>query len=235
MKTCRFEYQHSGTIYEGFSAVPSGDIKKPVVLVFPAWRGRDQFSDHQAELIAQLGFAAVVIDLYGKGVRGTTDEECSKLMQPFLKRRSNILEITQQAILEAKKVMSADFENMAAMGFCFGGLCALDMARADGMLKGAVSFHGLLTAKEGLDVIQAKILVFHGYRDPMVSHEAVLAFCQEMDQKNADFQIVILGQAMHAFTQPAAQNPHKGTLYHEPSAKRAFHGMHQFLKEIFKA
>jgi len=235
MKTCQFEYEHLGTIFEGFSASPSEGDKRPVVLVFPAWRGRDRFTDHQAELIAQAGYAAVVIDLYGKGIRGGTDKDCSQLMEPFLKRRASISEITRQAILAAEKVMRADYKTMAAIGFCFGGLCALDMARTDGSLKGAVSFHGLLTAQEGLSSIQAKVMVFHGYSDPMVPMEALVAFCEEMDRKKADFQVVILGQAMHAFTQPAAQNPQKGTLYHEPSCRRAFQGMHQFLKEIFTA
>ena len=129
--------------------------------------------------------------------------------------------------------LEADLSQMAAIGFCFGGLCALDMARGMPQLKGAVSFHGLLNPFLIQKKISAKVLVLHGLKDPMATFDDLRIFEKEMTEAQADFQIHAFGHAMHAFTNPIANDPKKGVLYDELTAKRAFLMMENFLKEIF--
>lgn len=226
-------YEYQGTKYEGFFGFKEKQKKRPVILVFHAWRGRDSFVDEKVKMLAEQGYFAVAIDLYGKGVLGRNEEECAKFMRPFIENRKMILEITKSAIQQLADKQEADLNQMAAIGFCFGGLCALDMARGMPGLKGAISFHGLLNPFVIQKKIHAKILVLHGLKDTMVRRDDVLAFEKEMLEAKADFQIHIYGNAMHAFTNPIANDPSKGVLYDQISSKRAFLSMDNFLKEIF--
>ena len=128
-----------------------------------------------------------------------------------------------------------DDSKIAAMGFCFGGLCVLDLARIGADIKGVVSFHGLLGAPENTHgtKIKAKILALHGHDDPMVPPEQVLAFQQEMTQAGADWQFVTYGNTMHAFTNPMANNPGFGTVYQADADRRSWAAMKNFFTEIF--
>ena len=141
-----------------------------------------------------------------------------------------------QAALYAVKLMPwVDDSKIAAMGFCFGGLCSLDLARTGADLKGVVSFHGLLGAPGNTqgNAIKAKILAFHGHDDPMVPVEQVIAFEQEMTEAGADWQLHTFGNTMHAFTNPVANNPDFGTVYQPDADRRSWLAMENFLTEIF--
>lgn len=233
LKIGSFEYSHLGKVFEASYAFEQTNQRKPVILIFHAWRGKDEFVYEKAKYLASLGYLAVAIDLYGKGVIGKTEEQCIQLMSPLIENRHLIQERTNLAIQEIKKLEQADITRLAAIGFCFGGLCALDMARQLQNIKGVVSFHGLLLPLEKTHRIKSKILVFHGYKDPMVTSRDLENFEKEMMQSEADFQITIYGQAYHAFTNPIANSPEKGTVYDEASCKRAILAMKNFFDELF--
>lgn len=183
--------------------------RRPAVLINHTWVGRDDFVAEKAKKLAALGYVGFAVDMYGKGVLGSSAEENAKLMQPFMDSRE-MLQKRMNAALYALKLMPwVDDGKIAAIGFCFGGLCSLDLARTGADLQGVVSFHGLLDAPGNTqgNAIKAKILALHGHDDPLVPAGQVLAFEQEMTNAGADWQLHTFGNTMHAFTNPVANNP----------------------------
>ena len=227
------EYEYDKKTYQGFYSATEDQKKRPVVLIFAAWKGLDEFVKEKIKYIFSLGYFAFGVDLYGKNIVGNSDEECLSLMSPLIQNRSKILKITEKAIEKIKSMPTADSSKIASIGFCFGGLCSLDMARNFKDWKGAVSFHGLLDSDGSNSKCNSKILALHGYKDPMVTFDDVLKFQKEMEERKADFQFVVYGDAYHAFTNPTANSPKKGTVYHQKASQRAFLLMEAFLKECF--
>ena len=209
--------------------------RRPAVLINPTWAGRDDFVAEKAKKLAALGYVGFAVDMYGKGVLGSSPEENAKLMQPFMDNREMLQKRMHAALYAVKLLPWVDDSKIAAMGFCFGGLCSLDLARSGADLKGVVSFHGLLGAPGNTqgNAIKAKILALHGHDDPMGPVEQVLAFQQEMTKAGADWQFHTFGHTMHAFTNPVANNPDFGTVYQPDADKRSWLAMESFLTEIF--
>ena len=209
--------------------------RRPAVLINHTWAGRDDFVAEKAKKIAALGYVAFAVDMYGKGVLGTTAEENAKLMQPFMDDRHMLVKRMQAALYAVKLLPWVDDSKVAAMGFCFGGLCALDLARTGAYLKGVVSFHGLLGAPDNTQdsTIKAKVLVLHGHDDPMGPVEQVIAFEQEMTKAGVDWQFHTFGNTLHAFTNPVANNPDFGTVFQPDADRRSWLLMENFLTEIF--
>lgn len=233
MKGRLVEYQDGSIELEGYFA---SDNKgpRPTVILCHAWRGRDPFVCEKADLMAQWGYAGFALDVYGKGKFGNTKEENEALMNPYIKDRAILQKRLLAAYQTVKKLDGVDPDKIVAMGFCFGGLCALDLARSGIDLKGAVSIHGLLSGSNlAQKAIKAKILALHGHDDPMVPPDQVAAFEQEMTDANVDWQIHIYGKTMHAFTNPAANDPAFGTVYNPVAAARAWQSIQAFLHEVF--
>jgi dienelactone hydrolase len=209
--------------------------RRPAVLINHTWVGRDDFVAEKAKRLAALGYVGFAVDMYGKGVLGSGPEQNRKLMEPFMADRA-VLQQRMKAALAAVKLMPwVDDSKIAAIGFCFGGLCSLDLARTGVDIKGVVSFHGLLAAPGNTrgNAIKAKILALHGHDDPMVPVEQVLAFEQEMSDAGADWQLHAYGHTMHAFTNPLANDPSSGTVYQSAADRRSWIAMQNFLAEIF--
>jgi len=209
--------------------------RRPAVLISHAWGGRDDFVAEKANKLAELGYVGFALDMYGKGVLGNSPEQNSKLMQPFMADRGLLQKRIKAALYAVRLLPWVDDSKIAAMGFCFGGLCVLDLARAGADLKGVVSFHGLLGAPDNLvtNSIKAKVLALHGHDDPMGFFEQVLAFEQEMTKAGADWQLHTYGHTMHAFTNPKANDPAFGTVYQANADKRSWLAMKNFLAEVF--
>jgi len=209
--------------------------RRPAVLISHAWGGRDDFVAEKANKLAELGYVGFALDMYGKGVIGNSPEQNSKLMQPFMADRGLLQKRIKAALYAVRLLPWVDDSKIAAMGFCFGGLCVLDLARAGADLKGVVSFHGLLGAPDNLETnaIKAKVLALHGHDDPMGPFEQVLAFEQEMTKAGADWQLHTYGHTMHAFTNPKANDPAFGTVYQANADKRSWLAMKNFLAEVF--
>jgi len=228
-------YLDGDVLLEAFFAFDdSFSGRRPAVLINHTWAGRDDFVAEKAKKLAALGYVGFAVDMYGKGVLGSDAEENAKLMQPFMQDRQ-LLKKRMMAALYAVKLMPwVDDSRIAAIGFCFGGLCSLDLARAGADLKGVVSFHGLLGAPDDdSHLVKAKILALHGHDDPMVPIEQVIAFEKEMSKAGADWQLHTFGNTQHAFTNPLANNPDFGTVYQPEADKRSWILMENFLSEIF--
>ncbi len=236
MQTETIDYQHQDKTFEGFVAhdVPAGQ-QRPLVLIAHAWGGRDDFVCQKAQELAKLGYIGFAMDVYGKGVLGGSKEENTDLMLPLVEDRATLLARLNAALECAKALPQVDTQKLAVMGYCFGGLCALDMVRGGAEIKGAVSFHGILTAPEGVknSAIKAKVLALHGHDDPMVPPEQVLAFAKEMTAAGVDWQLHAYGGVMHAFTNPEAADLDFGTVYNECADQRSWQATCNFFNELF--
>lgn len=219
--------------YFAFDDAVSG--RRPAVLINHAWGGRDEFVAGKARKLAELGYVGFAVDMYGKGILGSGPEENAKLMQPFMADRALLQKRIQAALYAVKLLPWVDDSKIAAIGFCFGGLCVLDLARTGADIKCVVSFHGLLGRPGNTrgNAIRAKVLALHGHDDPMVPPEQVLAFEQEMTEAGADWQLHAYGHTMHAFTNPVANNPEFGTVYQADADRRSWQAMQNFLAELF--
>ena len=208
---------------------------RPAVLIAHAWGGRGDYEDSKALALAELGYVGFALDLYGKDVRGSSKEENAALMQPFLDDRALLQSRMQLAVDVLRKQKFVDRKRVAAMGYCFGGLCVLDLARTGANVCGVASFHGLF-GKPGNtsgNQIGAKVLVMHGWDDPMATPEQVLDLSEELSSMGADWQIHAYGNTMHAFTNPAAKDPDFGTVYDADADRRSWQNLQLFLAEIF--
>ena len=235
IKTRPVAYQHSGITLEGMLAFDDAVTgPRPGVLVSHAWGGRGEFECDKARALAQLGYAGFALDLYGKGVLGTNPEENSRLMTPFLEDRSLLQSRISQALATMQAQEEVDANRCAAIGFCFGGLCVLDLARIGTDIKGVVSFHGLFNppGNTGDKNIRAKVLALHGNEDPMVPVDAVTALESELTAAGADWQIHVYGKTMHAFTNPEANMAEMGMMYNADAERRSWQTMKNFLEEI---
>jgi len=209
--------------------------RRPAVLINHTWVGRDGFVAGKAEKLAALGYVGFAVDMYGKGVLGSGPEENMKLMQPFMADRAMLQQRMKAALAAVKLMPWVDDSKIASIGFCFGGLCSLDLARTGVDIKGVVSFHGLLAAPDNTqgNSVKAKVLALHGRDDPLVPAEQVLAFEQEMTEAGADWQLHTYGNTMHGFTNPVANDPAFGTVYQPDADRRSWIAMQNFLAEIF--
>lgn len=236
MHTSNYIYHHGEQELHGFLAYDDKvDIPRPAVLVAHDWSGRSELMCSKAKLLAEMGYLGFSLDMYGHGRIGTTTDEKKALMTPFVNDRLLLSERLRAAYDAVIGMDEVDSNRIAIIGFCFGGLCALDLARSGVEIKGAVSFHGLLNRPVDLkpELIKAKILVLHGYDDPMATPVQVNEFCQEMNEAKADWQVQMYGHVQHAFTNPDAHDHHAGLVYNSLAAKRAWNAMTQFFQEIF--
>lgn len=236
MLTETVRYKDDNVSLEGFVAYNnSHQEKRPLVLVAHDWTGRNEFACNKAKALADLGYVGFAIDMYGDAKLGQDTDEKRALMQPLMSNR----QLLQHRINAALNVMSShpcvDQEKIAAIGFCFGGLCVLDLARSGANVKGVVSFHGLLFPPENLPVksIKSKVLVLHGFDDPMVERDQVWNFADEMKKQEVDWQIHMYSNTLHAFTNPLANDPGFGTVYNKTADHRSWITMKNFLEEIF--
>jgi len=201
---------------------------------FHAWDGRTEAHDQFAHRLAALGWNAFSVDLYGKGVVGNTTEECQALMNPLVGDRARLRGLLLEAVATVAALPRVDATRMAAIGFCFGGLCVLDLARAGAALKGVASFHGLFIPP-GLPLVTPivpKVIAYHGWADPMAKPDSVVAFGEEFTAGGADWQLHGFGGALHAFMNEGANMPEMGILYDAKVARRAWDGMAGFLAEV---
>ena len=238
VRTEPVEYHDGPMLLKGYLAYDDAtqDVR-PGVLVCPEWWGLTDYPKRRAEQLARLGYVAFVADLYGGG-RVTADPgEAGQMHAPLMADRQMLRQRTRAAldVLTAHKLV--DKSRVAAIGYCFGGAAALELARAGAPLVGIVAFHGDLsrTPTEGPDHVRAKVLVCQGADDPFVPPVALAAFEQEMKQEGADYQINLYGHTQHAFTNPAADTYHvPGVVYNAESDHRSWAAMRDFLAEIFK-
>lgn len=226
-------YTDGSTSLEGFAAhtIPE---KRPLVILCHAWSGRDAFICEKAEMMARWGYAGFALDLYGKGIVGKSKEENAALKQPFLEDRNLLKRRLIKAYEVACGLPFVDREKVAAVGFGFGGLCALDLARSGVKLRGAVSVYGHFEPPPKPGPIHSKVLILHGYDDPIVKPETLRPLTDEMNRTKVDWQAHFYSHTLHAFMNPAVNDPKPGLVYNPVSAQRAWHAIQGFLEEIFQ-
>jgi len=231
------EYRDGPTLLEGFFChEDSRPGPLPALLIAHEWSGRGEFVERKARRLAWHGFATFALDMFGKGCRGTTSAECTGLISPLVQDRALLARRITAALTTVKELPEVDARRTAALGFCFGGMCVLDLARSGADVRGVVSMHGLLkpTGLPSPGKIRAKVLVLHGYEDPLSPPDDVLALTKELTAAGADWQLHAYGNTMHSFTNPHANDRASGLLYDETADRRSWHALLQFLEEVLR-
>lgn len=215
-------------------------VLQPGIIVFPAFEGRGDFAINYGRDLAQQGYTVLVADMYGDAKVATTIEDCFALITPFLNDRALVRRravLAYKALAEQKNI---DQNRLGAIGFCFGGMCALEVARSGENIAAVVTAHGVLQKSDlPTHLIKAGILVLHGYKDPQVPPQVLKAFAEEIQEAGVrDWMFTFFGDAKHSFTDPKSGtfDPQKekemGREYNAIAAKRSFRLAVDFFNEL---
>ena len=207
----------------------------PTVLVFHGMEGRSDAQLQFATRLTAWGYRAIAVDLFGEDVSRGGMEATGAAMAAFVDDRDALAQRLTTVLETLTAAPRVDPSRVAAIGFCFGGLCVLELARAGHALAGVASFHGLLTAPAHHDArdVTAKVIVFHGWDDPYAPPDDVVALGREFSGRGIDWQLHAYGNTMHAFMAPWADDPARGILHSESAARRAWTSLEHFLGECF--
>lgn len=231
------EYRQGDTVLQGTVAYDSsGPAKKPGVVIFHQWMGPTAYEQKRAEQLAGLGYVAFVADVYGKGVRPANPKEAAAEAGKYRANRPLLRARAQAALAALRQQPNVVPEKIVAIGYCFGGGAALELARSGADVLGTVSFHGSLDTPTPEDAknIRGKVLVLHGADDPNVPRAAVLGLEDELTKAGVDWEVDLYANTVHAFTQPdAGSDRSKGVAYNPEADKRSWQRLRDFLVEVF--
>ena len=230
------EYPDASVTCEAYVALPDGSGPHPAVLVAHQWSGQSDHERTTADRLAALGYVGIAIDVYGKGTRGDPHNDNSALMGPWLADRAALRRRLLAAVAFAGGHEAVDAGRIAVVGYCFGGLCALDVARSGTPdVRGAISIHGIFPPPNiGPQAdIATKVLILHGWEDPMARPADVEMVAKELTGAKADWQLHAYGHAMHAFTGKDVDAPERGMQYDAAADRRSWTATVGFLAEIF--
>jgi dienelactone hydrolase len=237
IKTQVIDYKDGEVALQGYLAYDDSIAAAPGVLVIHEWWGHNDYCRKRAEQLAGLGYVAFALDMYGKGVTAENAQDAGKLATPFYKDRGLMRSRAMAGLNVLKGQKQVEGKKIAAIGYCFGGTTAIELARGGADLACIVSFHGGLDFlnPEETKNIKGSVLICTGADDPMVTPDKVNAFEEQLRQAKIDYQINIYGGAVHAFTNPGA-DAHKipGIAYNEKADKRSWEAMKLFFGEILK-
>ena len=231
------EYREGTTVLEGLSVYDDAtQEKRPSVLVVHQWKGLGSYEKKRAEMLAKLGYNVFAVDIYGKGIRHDNPKDASAEAAKYKENRALLRARVLAGLEELKRHKLTDTKKIAAIGYCFGGTTALELARSGADVAGVVSFHGGLgTSMPAKSGVKAKVLALHGADDPFVPPTEVAAFEEEMRKARADWQLVAYGGAVHSFTDwNAGSDNTKGSAYNEAADRRSWEAMKQFFAEVLK-
>lgn len=233
-------YEADGVTMKGYLVYDKNKQgKRPGVLVVHEWWGNNDYARKRADMLAELGYTALAVDMYGDGKVVSTPEEAQAAAGAVYGNLEGARARFQKAqeILSLHDTVAAD--DVAAIGYCFGGGIVLHMARTGADLDGVASFHGSLTTKTPAEAgkVEAKVLVLHGAADPMVPPADVEAFKKEMDAAKVDYTLKAYEGATHAFTNPAATEAGKKfnlpVAYDATADQQSWDELKGFLEKIF--
>lgn len=231
-------FESEGTRYESYLAYEKTNEKKPGILVLPEWWGFNDYVKRRARELAQLGYVALAVDVYGDGELADNPTDAQNLANPYYDDPSKAKSIVEAAVRKLKECPQVDDAQIGAIGYCFGGYLALNAAKLGSNLKAVVSFHGGLTGavpKKG--EVKSKILVCHG-ADDSFENENVRPFKKQMNEANANYIFKEYPNAVHAFSNPnATERGQKFNLnirYNEAADKNSWNDMKHFFEEVFE-
>ncbi|MEP7230578.1 MAG: dienelactone hydrolase family protein [Ginsengibacter sp.] len=232
-------YTLNGKNYIGFIDYDANkEGKRPAILVVHEWWGLTNYTRNRARQLAELGYIAMAVDMYGDGKTGSDPKAAQELATPFYKDPALAKIRLDAAIKELKTYPQTDSSEMAAIGYCYGGFIVLNAAKLGADLKGVVSFHGDLSGVPvNKDSLKANILVCHGEADKFVTPENVAAFKKSMDSAGVEYTFKSYPNATHAFTNPAATEIGKKFSmpieYNAAADTASWNDMKDFFKKIF--
>ncbi|MAI90660.1 dienelactone hydrolase family protein [Ponticaulis sp.] len=235
MATKYVEYSDAELTYEGYLATPGDAAPIGLIVVGHAWGGQSDHERNVCEKLADLGYAAFAYDIYGKGNRASDPAGCEALMNPLVGDRALLQSRLALSIATAQSETGVSKDKTVGIGYCFGGLCALDEARAGLDVTAVVSFHGLFFAADNLPAdktIDAKVLILHGYDDPMATPDQMKGVLDEMTAKGADTQLIAYTDTGHAFTNKLANDKEGGMFYSPNVDARSWSALITFLEEV---
>ncbi|HEX6845711.1 MAG TPA: dienelactone hydrolase family protein [Chitinophagaceae bacterium] len=217
----------------------SKEGKRPAVLVVHEWWGLNDYIKRRANMLAEMGYIAMAVDMYGNGRKGNDPQEAGMLAGPYYENMDMTKKIFDAGLEEFKKNPTVDQSQVAAIGYCFGGGLLLNLARMGEPLKGVVSFHGgLVGAPPSKDLTKAEILVCHGEADPFVPNEEAATFKKQMDSIGKSYTFKSYPGATHAFTNPEATETGKKfkipIAYNAAADTASWNDMKDFFGRIFK-
>jgi dienelactone hydrolase len=208
---------------------------RPTIILFPAVMGVSQLEIGMGRQLVELGYNAFVADVFGREFRGASRDTMFGEMNRIKSDRAVLLRRLEHLLGVVRGIDEVERNQMVVTGFCFGGMCALDIARSGADIAAAVSFHGLFDPP-GLppQKIKAKVAAFHGWDDPMVPPEAVVALAKELTEAGSDWQIHAYGHVGHGFTNPKAHEIGiEGVAYNALAAERSWTAFINLLEEVF--
>ncbi len=214
--------------------------KRPGVLVVHEWWGHNDYARKRARMLAELGYSAFALDMYGTGKVAAHPKDAKKFMMEVLGNMDAARQRYKKAVEVLKAQAATDTSRIGAIGYCFGGGVVLDMARQGLALKGVASFHGSIGAKQQAKKgnVKASILVFNGADDSFVTQEQIVAFKKEMDNADINYKFINYKGAKHSFTNPAADafgKKFKMPLeYNKKADEQSWAKMKEFFVSVFK-
>ncbi|MDZ7267864.1 MAG: dienelactone hydrolase family protein [candidate division KSB1 bacterium] len=234
-------YAAGGVTMKGYLAYDDAVKGRcPGVLVVHEWWGHNDYARKRADMLAQLGYTALAVDMYGDGRRAEHPEEAGKFASAVMQNLPAARARFEAALALLKRHRTTDSTRIAAIGYCFGGGVVLHMARLGVDLKGVVSFHGSYATQTPAQPgrVKAAVLVCHGEADQFITAEQIAALKKEMADAGVDFQFISYPDARHSFTSPAADSlGRKFNLplgYNRAADEKSWADMQQFFKKIFK-
>ena len=240
VKGTEAEYTDGGVVMKGYLAYDENiKGKRPGVLVVHEWWGHNEYARRRASMLAELGYTALAVDMYGDGKQAMHPDDAGKFSSELMKNFDVARSRFTAAMNFLKQQPSVDPGRIAAIGYCFGGGVVLNMARQGMDIKGVASFHGGLTAVKPAQHgdVKAKILVLHGADDKFVTPEQIEAFKKEMKTAGADLKFISYPGAIHSFTNPDADTyAKKFNLplgYNADADRESWDELKKFLGEIF--
>ena len=208
---------------------------RPTIVMIPSVMGITGLEIGWGRQLVELGYSTFVADVFGREFRGAPRDTMFGEMDRIKEDRSALLRRLQHVLSVAQGLDEVEADRVVVSGYCFGGMCALDLARSGADIAAAVSFHGLFDPP-GLpkQKIKAKVVAFHGWDDPMVPPEKVVALGQELTEGGSDWQIHAYGHVGHGFTNPKAHEIGiDGVFYHQLAAERSWTSFVNLLEEVF--
>ena len=235
------EYSAQGVVMKGYLAYDENiKGKRPGVLVVHEWWGLNDYARKRARMLAELGYTALAVDMYGDGKQAMHPDDAKKFSSELMKNFDDAKARFMAAMEFLKQQPSVDPTRIAAIGYCMGGGVVLNMARQGVDLKGVASFHGSLSAVKPAQPgsVKAKVLVLHGGDDKFIPPEQIEAFKQEMKSAGVDFQFISYPGATHSFTNPEATELGKKfnmpIAYNADADRKSWGELKEFLKKIFR-